>query len=108
MAEYIEREAALAFQNELEPVICKSVHSGGIYSATRDDDLVRFLSAIPAADVVPVRHGKWEKSYADHEAFGVRPFFRYCSECNEVTVHQYNYCPNCGADMREPPKEETE
>lgn len=54
MTDYISRDAALAFQNELEPVMCKSIHSGGIYSATRDDDLVRFLSAIPAADVVPV------------------------------------------------------
>lgn len=46
------------------------------------------------------KKGKWLKSYADHEAFGIRPFFRYCSECNEATVHAYNYCPNCGADMR--------
>lgn len=61
----------------------------------------------PSADVEPVRYGRWKKSYADHEAFGVRPFFRYCSECHEATVHQYNYCPNCGAKMlSEPPKEE--
>lgn len=46
------------------------------------------------------KKGKWKKSYADHEAFGVRPFFRYCSECHESTVYAYNYCPNCGADMR--------
>lgn len=46
------------------------------------------------------KKGKWLKSYADHEAFGVRPFFRYCSACNESTVFPYNFCPNCGADMR--------
>ena len=45
--------------------------------------------------------GKWCKSYADHEAFGVRPFFRYCSCCNEITVHPYKYCPHCGAMMEE-------
>lgn len=57
------------------------------------------LNNVPTAVVVPVRHGRWKKSYADHEAFGVRPFFRYCSECHEATVYPYNYCPNCGAKM---------
>ena len=51
-------------------------------------------------DEVTVRQGKWLRAYGDHEAFGVRPFYRYCSECNEATVFPYNYCPNCGADMR--------
>ena len=46
------------------------------------------------------KKGKWLKAYGDHEAFGVRPFYRYCSACNESTVFPYNYCPNCGADMR--------
>ena len=63
------------------------------------NEYLDMIDTIPAADVTPVRHGRWEKSYADHEAFGVRPYFRYCSECNEATVHQYNFCPNCGAKM---------
>lgn len=67
------------------------------------------LEAIEPADVRPVVHGEWNKSYADHEAFGVRPFFRYCSECHESTVYPYNFCPHCGADMRpEPPEREVE
>ena len=49
---------------------------------------------------VKPRKGKWLKAYGDHEAFGIRPFYRYCSECNEATVFPYNFCPNCGADMR--------
>ena len=81
MTEYIEREAAIR--------------------ASQFADVVAAIKVIPAADVVPVRRGRWKKSYADHEAFGVRPFFRYCSECNEATVHQYNFCPNCGANMRD-------
>lgn len=91
--EYIKREDALTELDEIgfcddEPI------------QTRNSAL-KIIQNIPAADVAPVRHGRWKKSYADHEAFGVRPFFRYCSECHEATVHQYNYCPNCGADMRE-------
>lgn len=30
----------------------------------------------------------------------------YCSECGEETAIPSNYCPNCGADMRKPPKGE--
>lgn len=56
---------------------------------------------VPAADVRPVIRGKWKKHYADHEAFGERPFCRYCSVCNAITVFPYNFCPNCGADMRQ-------
>lgn len=64
-------------------------------------DALEEIDGIPAADVVERKTGKWKKHYADHEAFGVRPFFRYCSECNEATIYPYNFCPHCGADMRE-------
>ena len=59
MVEYIEREAALAFQDELEPVMCLPMHfpqekQGTIgFSATKDADLVAYLQAIPTADVIP-------------------------------------------------------
>ena len=56
------------------------------------------IESLPSVTPKP-RTGEWMKSYADHEAFGIRPFFRFCSECNEATVHPYNYCPNCGAKM---------
>lgn len=64
------------------------------------EDLIDILESEPAADVRPVIRGKWKKHYADHEAFGERPFCRYCSVCNAITVFQYNFCPNCGADMK--------
>lgn len=51
----------------------------------------------PTAD--PVKHGRWKKAYADHVAFGERPLYRYCSECCEVTVFPYKFCPHCGAYM---------
>ena len=49
------------------------------------------------ADVVSVRHGKWESSRPDAPMFG----FHYCSICGRKrTSPQDNFCPNCGADMR--------
>lgn len=53
------------------------------------------IDSVPAADVVEVRHGRWE----------IRNWgFDYycCSVCG--FEHRYEgpfaYCPNCGADMR--------
>ena len=62
--------------------------------------MIDILDDEPAADARPVKRGVWKKHYADHEAIGERPFCRYCSVCNTITVFRYNYCPNCGADMR--------
>ena len=65
------------------------------------------MQSIPAADVRPVKPGKWLDDWETG-----------CSECSVCHdsflwedfkgVADWNYCPNCGADMRpEPPKEET-
>lgn len=54
----------------------------------------------PSADVVEVKHGEWiNKRTMVHDG----EF--YCSACDFVldTFMQavfYNFCPNCGADMR--------
>ena len=87
MYEYIEREAAIeaakhAWAKGLEPS--------------------QYLEIIPAADVAPVRHGRWigyHEADIGYDEYGVR-----CSNCNfEVEDHEVdfvmNYCPNCGAKM---------
>lgn len=69
-----------------------------------ESEMAAFIECKLTLETMPTveerKKGKWKKAYADHEAFGVRPFFRYCSACNAITVHPYNYCPNCGADMK--------
>ena len=55
----------------------------------------------PAADVEPVRRGKWI-CVGD-----IDEYIFECSECHEIYClidgtpkeHQYNYCPNCGAKL---------
>lgn len=60
------------------------------------------FDAFPAADVAPVRHGRWLTTDA-------YPHHLYCSVCyktyaknakwvNELDLPT-NYCPNCGARM---------
>lgn len=72
--------------------------------------LVREL--VPAADVRPVVRGTWEiaNSYAGPGLMNLK-----CSVCGEFggTWREntfpsllYNFCPNCGADMREAKSDE--
>ena len=88
MAEYIEREAAL-----------EAAKKSYLYF-----DLKPIINSIPAADVRPVVRGKWKvslhKTYYDVSCSvcGINSFFQVDEK---DSVSYANYCPNCGADMRE-------
>ena len=92
MAEYIEREALLED-------IQAAVENEGMGSMVAGA-LKRYVKRVTAADVAPVRHGRWIDAYPDIEP---NPMFMYgiCSECGfEQGISKYlNYCPNCGATM---------
>ena len=53
---------------------------------------VKILNQFPPSDVEPVKHGRWKRCGKN---------LGECSECGEVVAIKSNYCPNCGADMRE-------
>lgn len=54
----------------------------------------------PTADVVEVRHGRWE-----HDGSELKYRF-LCSECGYKLMDvPTNYCPNCGAKMDEKEQE---
>lgn len=77
MAEYIEREKLLAEYDRQ--------HKGAPGGARK------IIETFPAADVRPVRYGKWKNN-----RWSIR-----CSECGYDTPFTVrNFCPNCGADMR--------
>lgn len=90
--------------------------------ATVDPDIskghdVRFYVDCPLPDVEPVKHGRWiavsffDACGGDEEAWMTRgnpTAYHYCSECkNESYVNEEgkeilsDYCPFCGADMRD-------
>lgn len=60
--------------------------------------LVREL--VPAADVRPVVRGRWNRYVYDKKLWA-----NYCSACKTFLPYgmdwEPNFCPNCGADMRE-------
>ena len=100
MAEYIEREALL---QDIEDSVCFSAKTGTISAEMRGTNkIIDRIKCAPAADVEPVRHGRWIE-YED-EYCGL---FLKCSICGEEFVSweadcaRTNYCPNCGAKMDE-------
>lgn len=60
------------------------------------DEVVRTIMDFPAADVKPVKHGKWTwDSNAPHREHGAYK----CSNCGCHSDFEENYCYNCGARM---------
>ena len=57
------------------------------------------LENLPAADVRPVVRGKWSTVYDDF----MKSHYDTCSCCGKeyFGANGFNFCPNCGADMRE-------
>ena len=65
------------------------------------DKAKQALASVPAADVVPVVHGRWIESkehfYLNN---GCKEWINfYCSECDAPNNSPTDYCPNCGAKM---------
>lgn len=96
MAEYISREAAIAYIREQSEECQKAFEElggeSGIY-ADAYNDLAEDFYSIPAADVAPVVHGQWIE-----DGSGII----ICPKCNRGynLVPQFtHYCPNCGAKM---------
>lgn len=67
--------------------------------------LTGFIKKHSSADVVEVRHGRWEERIVDDDELDKYGFFRrrfYCSACGNWNTHGASkYCPNCGAVMME-------
>lgn len=101
MAEYIEREATVELLRSLGSRDYRR-EKGTINQAIK---MVSYAEYTPAADVEPVRHGRW---IAASDMWGGNPDEAYiCSVCEEPFVliegrpeeNYYHYCPNCGAKM---------
>lgn len=90
MAEYIEREATRKLFCEK----CKGYYDG--HCIHRGECDVDVIQTAPAADVQPVKRGRW----IDLDG---RILCSYCGsgydDTNEVKINTYLFCPNCGADM---------
>lgn len=92
MADYIKRNDLFVLSRDYS-------RQGGWEEAVP----VTAIRNIPSADVAEVRRGKWIEQ---EDGFG--DTYYDCSCCGESfcliegtpTDNMYNFCPNCGADMR--------
>ena len=105
MAEYIERGALMQFPIRRNHYDRKN---GNKHFINGIESVLEYAENLPAADVAPVVHGRWELEY---ETYGKMR----CSVCKKealikkaigdvgvVTIYvDSNYCPNCGAKMDE-------
>ena len=115
MDDYISREAAIkavvamtiyADAPALNAAVETEYHRGREWIGGVRDALVE-IGDVPAADVAPVRHGRWN---LNRNLIFVGDDFGHwtCSECeceatfgNRRDLERYHYCPNCGAAMEE-------
>lgn len=102
MDEYISRKAAIAYIREQSEECQKAFEElggeSGIY-ADAYNDLAEDFYSIPAADVAPVVHGRWEwlgpnRLFTDCMC-GTCSVCKVRSKCIVNTM----LCPNCGARM---------
>ena len=98
--EYIKRDTAYNYLTEFYN------HRTNI----QHQNLRKALYVIPSEDVVEVRHGEWveKETFNDENADVISEWqSARCSVCNKYHTTpylycftDYNFCPNCGADMR--------
>ena len=98
MNEYISRkELVKAFEADYNLPWCSK--GRGYVEGVRDeyDDVLKITCAMAAADVQPVKYGRWENTNIPNQL--------RCSNCKILHfIAQYphgdiKYCPNCGARM---------
>ena len=93
MSEHISREEAIAFFKDMNECTYGNLEA------------VEMAISALSADVRPNIHGHWEVVSL---GYGDNAYICECSECKDtVWVYvdadrKFNFCPNCGADMREP------
>ena len=107
MAEYIERteELMLAMHAGARAIENTRRYHGAIYTKNTSLEstqeipylqaakVLREVSDAPAADVAPVRQGRWVCVDTDTEQFFL------CNRCKKKEYWESNYCPNCGCRM---------
>lgn len=100
MDEYIKREAVHNLVRSLTKYIWTSPVRNEKRVTVDADDVQFGVDKVPAADVAPVRHGRWEW---DTKGLYPKPL---CSRCQYEPYRASNhssdlppYCPNCGAKM---------
>ena len=102
MVEYIDKTVALSIHEP--PKSNRYYQTDNLDDAYEQgwDGALSCIEKIPAADVAPVRHGRWIQVivHVEFEDGFVDRVEECCSACHEPNGRRCTYfCPNCGAKM---------
>lgn len=97
-SDYISREAAFESLEKIKSYLHQPCPE---YSTMMFWEVEDFIDTLPSADVRPVVRGRWMPTRKYDYCYK-------CSVCNKSgplepdgeSAFKYNFCPNCGADMR--------
>ena len=103
MNDYISREAAKEAFGNADADVCESYPDGHCDWGFGRSNINDVIDGVPAADVEPVRRGRWELHGNDDDVSASY----FCSLCGynfdeDEFLDRWShirYCPNCGAKM---------
>lgn len=107
MSDYISRKDVLAALSGLLKdmtlsELLKDIKEHPIGNTACAIEAILRIKDLPVEDVKPVVHGTWiiHNRLVKNELLDENEVY-VCSACMEQrTKRKYNFCPNCGADMR--------
>lgn len=84
--------------NKMDDTISRQMAIGVLLGCTEHKGRIQFDKAVAGINKLPPAQperikGRWTRDNACSEC-GCQPWF-------SGDIHNYNFCPNCGADMRE-------
>ena len=66
------------------------------YDDVKTNEILEQIDRELTINLEPRKKGKWIDKSDDIDGA-----WNYCSVCMEQAIDLYDFCPNCGADMRE-------
>lgn len=100
MTEYIEKSAILSKCEEMWNNADETTQTG-VDTINTLDRITDYIESLPAADVQPVKHGKWIYVGSVRSWDEIK-----CSACNSAfstedrdLILNWDFCPHCGARM---------
>ena len=93
MDEYISREEVI---KKIKSCISAADDAWESGYNTAMTEIMEYFKHIPAADVEPVKHGKWEQDICTNCGKSLEELFEGEFYYDREELH---FCPNCGARM---------
>ena len=93
MSDYISREAAIE-------AVQDHYNADGFAGIKDGQTMLDRINAIPAADVREVKKSKWFDGRCTACGFKPALDYEYATVYDDYNDYRWNFCPNCGADMR--------